>query len=77
MNTRTPKCTPALRVKAVILTPEKREFHHELKFNYADLNERWCFNVRMEECLAQGYAIGIEKLDPRAERLAAKFPMHG
>lgn len=75
-NTRTPTCRFALRVEAVILNPAGETNHH-IKFDFADLGQRWAFIERIEHCLQNGYTVGLQKVDPKIERLTQRYPVHG
>lgn len=68
--------TTSLRVETHVLDPQGRE-HHSVKIDWANLNERWALMWRIEDVLRQGYAIGMQRVDPKAERLANRYPPHG
>ena len=66
----------AMRLEAAIVEPTASHVVHVCKFNYNNLDERHAFLVRMEDVLTQGFAVAIKKIDPKAERLLARYPGH-
>lgn len=68
--------TSSLRVETHVLDPQGRE-HHTVKFDWANLNERWAVMWRIEDVLRQGYVVGMQRIDPKVERLAKRYPQHG
>ena len=70
------KLPKALRLEAAIFHPSDSHVTHVCKFNWFNLDERHAFLRRMEDVLEQGFAVGIKRIDPKAQRLLAKYPAH-
>jgi hypothetical protein len=62
-----------LRVEAVFVEKDGETEHHRVKFDWANLDERWVFTVRLEDCLRQGYGVAMAKIDPKVERLSKRY----